>query len=63
MGGLSNGSIPDPHVPLTPKTGGIEKSPFEIAAVRTKLQFNGLPKLWYCRYISAFLESFRTNIS
>ena len=33
MGGLSNGPIPDPHVPPTsPPNRGIEKSPFEISA-------------------------------
>ena len=37
MGGLSNGLIPDPYVPLTPETGGVEKSSFEIAAKRLEI--------------------------
>ena len=34
-GGLSNGPIPDPHVPLNPQ--GVEKCPFEITAKRPEI--------------------------
>ena len=32
MGGLSNGSIPEPHVRPDPTNRGVEKSPFQITA-------------------------------
>ena len=36
MDGLSNGPIPDPHFPLTPKPG-VEKLPFEISAQQLEI--------------------------
>ena len=30
MGGLSNGPIPDPHVPPNPQTGGVKKPPLKL---------------------------------
>ena len=38
MSGLSNGPIPDPHVPINPQTGGgVKKSRFQIAAKRLEV--------------------------
>ena len=39
MGGLSNGPIPDPHVPITLQTGG-RKVPLSIVANRLEVDEN-----------------------